>query len=265
MHRMDQTENVIEQYKDDKNLSIRSQLHAKYSTNKQGFHPWLFEKYRFSPGDRILELGCGNSAQWNNRISQLPKDCILVLSDFSDGMVKIVWDKYSSHKSILAQKIDIQNIPYPNECFDVIIANHMLYHVPDITKALSEIQRVLKSGGTFYAATNGNGGMRTFLRKAFQKIHPESDAFTKDLSFHLQNGESILSRYFDNVQKVDFEDSFSITNTHDLMDWLKSTVTMASYSEEDLSGLYEYFEGIRQKDGTINIPKETGMFIATKT
>ena len=161
MSTMDKIENVKEQYKDDNNLSIRIKLHAKHSTNKQGFIPWLFEKYKFSNGYRILELGCGNGEQWQNRIQQLPADCILVLSDFSEGMVKNVWEKYSNHKNLLAQNIDIQNIPFPDNSFDVVIANHMLYHVPDLLKALSEVKRILKSGGKFYAATNGNGGMQT--------------------------------------------------------------------------------------------------------
>lgn len=116
---------------------------------------WLFEKYKFSNGYRILELGCGNGRQWHNRIQQLPIDCTLVLSDFLDGMVENVWGKYLSHKNMLAQKIDIQNIPFPDNCFDVVIANHMLYHVPDLSKALFEVKRVLKSHGKFYASTNG--------------------------------------------------------------------------------------------------------------
>jgi Methylase involved in ubiquinone/menaquinone biosynthesis len=264
MSTMDKLENVKEQYKDDNNLSMRLKLHVKHSTNKQGLFPWLFEKYKFSNGYRILELGCGNGAQWDNRIQLLPTDCFLVLSDFSEGMVNSVWEKYSSQTNMIAQKVDIQSIPFPDNCFDVVIANHMLYHVPDIPKALSEIKRVLKSGGRFYAATNGNGGMRTFLRDAFKQVNPQLETFTKGFSFNLQNGSEILSQYFNDVQRCDYEDSLSITDTKDLIDWLKSSVTLASYSENDLDGLYEYFENIRQKEGAINIPKEAGLFISTK-
>ena len=264
MSSMDKTENVKEQYKDDNNLSVRIKLHAKHSTNKQGFIPWLFEKYEFSSGYHILELGCGNGGQWQDRIQQLPADCMLVLSDFSEGMVKTVWEKYSNFKNLLAQKIDIQSIPFPDNCFDAVIANHMLYHVPDLPKALSEVKRILKSGGKFYAATNGNGGMRPYLHDAFKQVYPEINTFTKSYSFNLQNGEEMLSQYFGDVQRYDYEDSLSITETQDLVDWLKSTISMASYSKDDLNGLYDYFEGIRQKEGAINIPKEAGLFISTK-
>ncbi|MDP4090617.1 MAG: class I SAM-dependent methyltransferase [Bacillota bacterium] len=264
MSKMNNTENVKDQYKDDSNLSIRTRLHEKHSTNKQGFFPWLFEKYEFSKGYRILELGCGNGAQWENRIQLLPPDCILVLSDFSEGMVKIVWEKYTGLKNVLAAKVDIQNIPFPDGCFDVVIANHMLYHVPDLPRALSEVKRILKSGGKFYSATNGNGGMRPFLRNAFKKVNPELDFFTRDFSFNLQNGQKMLNQYFDEVQRCDYEDSLSVTETQDLVDWLKSTITISSYSEDDLEGLYDYFEDIRLKEGAINISKETGLFISRK-
>ncbi|GFZ29993.1 transcriptional regulator [Clostridium zeae] len=264
MSMMDKVENVKEQYRDGNNLAKRTNLHVKHSTNKQGFVPWLFEKYEFSKGDRILEIGCGNGTQWENRIHLLPEDCTLVLSDFSEGMVKVVWEKYSGQKNMLAQKLDIQNIPFPDNCFDVIVANHMLYHVPDLPKALSEVKRVLKNGGKFYAATNGNGGMRTYLRDAFKEVNPDLKSFTKDISFTLQNGQSLLIEYFDDVQRYDYEDSLSITETQDLIDWLKSTVTIATYADSDLNGFYEYFEAIRQKEGAINIPKEAGLFVSTK-
>ncbi len=263
MSTIDNTASVIEQYKNDDNLSARIRLHAKHSTNKQGLIPWLFSKYEFSDCKRILELGCGNGEQWANRIQQLPSECILVLSDLSEGMVKTVWERYSDHKSLLVQSVDIQNIPFPDNCFDAVIANHMLYHIPELSKALSEVNRILRSKGKFYASTNGNGGMRPFLRNAFKQVNPEADFFTKTYSFSLQNGSDILSEYFEDVQRHDYTDSLSVTDTHDLMDWLKSTISMSAYSEKDLEGLFEYFESIRLREGSIIIPKEAGLFIAS--
>ena len=256
------SEYVKKQYENDKNLSARGQLHAKYGTNKcQSLFDWLFEKYEFADNYRILELGCGNGNQWENRIEQLPNGCTLMLSDFSDGMVKIVWEKYSNHKNMLAQKIDIQDIPFPDNCFDIVIANYMLYHVPDLNKGLSEVKRVLKPSGKFYCATNGTGGMKAYINNAFKQINPQSIAFIEESSFSLQNGKALLIKYFKTVQRVDYEDSLSVTNTQDLMNWIKSSIAASESSEEDLNNLYDYFENIRKKEGAINIPKETGLFI----
>ncbi len=45
------------------------------------------------------------------------------------------------------QQIDLQQIPYPDETFDMLICNHILEHVDDAAAALREIHRVLKRGG----------------------------------------------------------------------------------------------------------------------
>lgn len=45
------------------------------------------------------------------------------------------------------ERIDLLNIPHPAGTFDLVIANHVLEHVADDTRALSEIRRVLKPGG----------------------------------------------------------------------------------------------------------------------
>lgn len=264
MSTMDKTENVKQQYSDDKNLSIRTKLHSKHSTNKQGLVPWLFEKYEFFENCHILELGCGNGGQWQNRIESLPESCSLTLSDFSKGMVDIVKINYSKYNNVSFKQIDIQNITFPDETFDIIIANHMLYHIPDLSKALSEVKRVLKTGGTFYSTTNGNGGMRPFLHNVLKHFNPSTKAFTQEFSFNLQNGYEILSGHFLKVKRIDFEDSLSITETQDLVNWIKSTISIASYSEKDLDGLFDYFEDIRKKHGAINIQKECGLFISVK-
>lgn len=56
----------------------------------------------FANGYRILELGCGNGNQWEGHIDKLPAFCTLILSDFSEGMVNVVWEKYSCNKNVLS-------------------------------------------------------------------------------------------------------------------------------------------------------------------
>lgn len=51
------------------------------------------------------------------------------------------------NSSLATAKMDITNIQYQNNFFDVIICNHVLEHVPDDRKAMAELYRVLKPGG----------------------------------------------------------------------------------------------------------------------
>ena len=262
MARMDDPDAVRAQYAGDENLSARIRLHALYSTNQQGFAPWLFERYAFGEGFRILELGCGNASQWEGNLGKLPPGCALVLTDLSMGMVCAVWEKFSGFRGVLAQRADILDIPFPDGSFDAVIANHMLYHVPDLDGALSEVRRVLRPGGKFYAATNGSGGMRQYLHDALKAFNPALNAFGEGPSFSLQNGEGLLLRHFERVERFDYLDSLCVTKTQDLIDWIRSAVTISSFTEGNLDGLYEYFEAIRAREGVLRIPKEAGLFVS---
>ena len=51
--------------------------------------------------------------------------------------------------SIRYCRVDIQDIPLPDKSMNVVIANMMLCHVPDMEKALTEVRRVMKDGGVF--------------------------------------------------------------------------------------------------------------------
>ena len=79
-----------------------------------------------------------------------------MLSDFSEGMLEQARQNLKSSLSLFQfNVIDAQSIPFDNASFDIVIANHMLYHVPNRSKAFSEIKRVLKPSGRFYSSTGG--------------------------------------------------------------------------------------------------------------
>lgn len=44
-------------------------------------------------------------------------------------------------------KADICNLPFKDNTYDIILCNHVLEHIPDDTKAMQELYRVLKPGG----------------------------------------------------------------------------------------------------------------------
>lgn len=186
---------VAAQYADDRNLSIRMKLHAKHSTAQISMNDWLFAQYDLMGPCRILELGCGNAAQWEGRLDQLPNGSLLVLSDFSAGMAEIAWKKFESFSNVLVQQIDIQEIPFPDASFDKIIANHMLHHVPNLPQALKEVQRVLRPDGVFYATVIGEGGLQAYLHAAMKGFNPNLDMFGQNLPFSMQNGEEKLRRF----------------------------------------------------------------------
>lgn len=246
------------QYANDKNLNTRINLHEKYSVNKQGFGNWIYSQYALGARMRILEIGCGNGSAWPEYILKLPQGIELTLSDFSSGMLDAARARIGECSGLIYRQIDIMDIPYEDASMDVVIANMMLYHVPDIDRALSEVRRVLKPGGVFYCATYGENGMMTWLNDVFSAQEIDVHMNT---SFTLQNGAEMLIRHFDSVSRRDYPDAFEITDTDDLVDYVLSMTAMANLTRLPRETVYRILEG-QKRDGVIRIPKEYGMFVS---
>ncbi len=156
---------IEKQYKTAENLNTRISIHEKYSTNPQPFGDWITSHYKIKPGFRILELGCGTGEMWKGKLSLLDGGSRLTLTDFSAGMLETAKKNIMHAPCVDYQVADIQNIPYENAAFDMVIANMMLYHVPNLDRGLSGVRRVLKPGGSFYCATYGEHGIMEFTVK----------------------------------------------------------------------------------------------------
>ena len=75
---------VKTQYASSANLSTRISIHAKYSTNKQGFGNWIAAHYPVFAGMSVLELGCGTGAAWLNQREIIDACSRITLTDFSE-------------------------------------------------------------------------------------------------------------------------------------------------------------------------------------
>ena len=99
----------------------------------------------------VLELGCGTGEMWCGQGEWIGRCGRFVLSDFSVGMLEQAQETLRGLDGIEYRVIDIRDIPFADRSFDAVMANMMLYHVPDRKKALREGRRVLKEEGTFTA------------------------------------------------------------------------------------------------------------------
>lgn len=265
MSEMNNKFEVIKQYEDDKKFKKRQNFHDKYSTNKYGFRNWMFDKYKIFDGCKVLELGCGNGIMWDEKYNELPANVKIILSDFSEGMCKIVREKHKEHKNIQVKQIDIQDIPYENNTFDIVIANHMLYHVPNVDKAIEEVYRVLKKDGIFYASTLGTNGFQKYLNQRFREFDSSMDYFNiENWSFTLKNGREVLSKQFKNIEMYEYEDSIEIDNENELIEWIFTSVVMQNLDKNQFKGLNRHFAKYKDDRGILHIPKQIGCFISTK-
>lgn len=219
---------------------------------------WIISNYEINDGMKVLELDCGTGDIWKKQDALILKCSRLVLSDFSDAMVDETQNNLKEYKNIEYKVVDIQNIPFDNDSFDVIIANMMLYHVPDLSKGLKEVRRVLKNGGKFYCATYGEHGIIKYLSQILSK-YGVKDSVNKN--FTLQNGNKILTEIFDNVKRLYYQDSLQVTDVDDMVDYIYSLSGMTTLNQVPKDSVRKVLIE-NMSDGILNVPKEYGMFIS---
>lgn len=249
--------NIEKQYKTAQNLNTRISIHEKYSSNKQPFGDWIMSHYEMDAGFRILELGCGTGSMWLGKLNLLEPDKHLILSDFSAGMLESARNNLGIHPQVVYQTIDIQSIPYADDSFDMVIANMMLYHVPDLHKGLSEVRRVLKRGGKFYCATYGEHGIMEFVNDTLRQYGIQGEI---GRSFTLQSGGNTLRHHFSEVQMYTREDGLAVTDVDDFVEYVLSLSSLTGISSLSCDLLHSAFE-TKMIEGILYVPKEYGMFI----
>ncbi len=144
---------MADQYGDASNLNARIALHERFSANAYGWPRWVFDQLDLPDESHLLEIGCGAGGLWADNLDRIPAGWEITLTDASPGMLAEAQRNLSIQRRFAFRLADAQKLPFEDGAFDAVIANHMLYHVPDRPRAFSEIARVLRDGGTLYAAT----------------------------------------------------------------------------------------------------------------
>ncbi|MHB9926046.1 MerR family transcriptional regulator [Clostridium botulinum] len=291
--------NWTQQYENASNLRARIAIHELFSTNKEGWMPWFFKELKHElsrissncqnyneninneniselsnldlkqSNIKILELGCGDASFWNKNFNNIPLNWEITLTDFSEGMLKDAKKNLRETRSRFNFKIvNAEKIPFEEESFDVVIANHMLYHVPNINKALKEINRVLKSEGILFTSTVGKNHMKEIRQiiSTFNIYNLTSESWEITDSFQLENGLKIVSEYFNMVELKRYKDNLKVTDPVYILDYIFSMPgnNKVNLSSKDLKKIYDYLEDNIKEKENIYITKDTGYFKGKK-
>lgn len=98
-----------------------------------------------SPGIIVLELGCGTGYFTKEMIHT---GAFITAIDISPDLLKIAEENVTSDL-IFFREENAYSMSFDDATFDTVVGSSVLHHL-DIKKALSEIYRVLKPGGTLY-------------------------------------------------------------------------------------------------------------------
>jgi ubiquinone/menaquinone biosynthesis C-methylase UbiE len=259
---------VAQQYKTDQHLQTRIRTHQLYSkgTNlEEGVDAVL----KLEPQERLLDIGTG-LGNFPARLHASGHMGRLVGVDFSSGMLEVAKTKTSAVEWLYANATEL---PFPDSSFDVVTARHMLYHVPDMNKAILEAKRVLKPGGRFMAVTNDDGYMLEYWNAVFEAVKDNTDFATmtnevlnpKFFAAHLEEQirlvfhNTTFSRLEGSLEFPDAKPVFeywdSIQGSYDISDtaWTRGREALAKVLET------------RFTNGTWHVTKNVAIITASNT
>ena len=266
----DQDYLLSSQYKTAANLKARIRLHELYSANKYGWFRWVFDRLDLPAQASLLEVGCGPGTLWVENLARVPEGWDVTLTDLSPGMVEEARaNLQGTDRSFTFHQADAMSIPYPDESFDGVLAMYMLYHVPDRSRALAEMRRVLTPGGKLYAATLG--GMHMYeLYELLNRFDAEAAArlpfgppSPHRLGFVLETGGAEIARHFSQVELLRYEDALDVTEAEPLVDYILSS-SGSVFDQEQTLALADFVRAELEAKGTIHIRKDNGLFVARK-
>lgn len=145
---------LAQAYSTDEQLAVRIETHRRYGVNPKDLFEAITEQAlsRSRPA-RILDVGAGNGSWYRALRRVLGPEPQYVGLDQSAGMVERLQEEIAGDARAAARTGDAQALPWTEPQFDWVGMHFMLYHVPDIRRAIGEAWRVLSPGGLLLAAT----------------------------------------------------------------------------------------------------------------
>jgi SAM-dependent methyltransferase len=259
-------------YATDEHLTIRYRTHEIYSQPQVDFHQWVIDTLEWRGDEIVLDVGAGPGRYFDLIQDRIPNGR-LIAGDLSFGMVQQAHQHHDETQARLLT-LDVQNLPFPDHSFDVVMANHMLYYARDIEQAVREIRRVLRPDGCLVATTNSHDTMPEFdtlSRRACTLLgFPRQEFQPAHHPFTLENGPVLLARHFRAVARHDLPSAFHFPEVEPVMTYLNSLRELNS--PQLPSGVtWENFMDVMEKQvtrlirhfGELQVHKLAGVLVAT--
>ncbi len=196
---------------------------------------------------------------------RIPSDVQITLSDISEGMLRDARRSIGSEDTRFTfQVFDAHEIPFADETFDLVIANHVLFYCDDILKVCRESGRVLKRKEPLYAAPTVKNHMAEITRlvQSFDKRIVLSAEKLYD-RFGRENGAEQLSHCFSDIQWRTYEDSLLVPEPEPLIAYVLSCHGNQNQYIPDRYTEFRNFVKKRMGKG-FHISKDAGLFLCQK-
>ena len=260
------------QYGDSEKLRIRLETHERYSERLQDdWYPKYVAQIDPAPGDAVLDVGCGFGA-FHPQLHAV--GARVVALDYSPGMTRE--SRNQAIRDGLAVQViraDAQQIPLADSSVEHALASHMLYHVPDIRRALEEIRRVVKAGGRVLMTTNAadhSARLRDLHEQAARDVGVTPTFVPGHSRFSLDDLPLVQS-VFPNVEVYREPNAFVFPTVEPALRYYASG-RVDAIEERDAEGTHRpallarmaaLVGEIIAREGIFRVPKDAGSFLAT--
>ena len=166
---------------------------------------------------------------------------------------------------------DVSELPLASDMVDHSMANHMLYHVPDIPRALAELARVTRPGGRVALTTNGNlreSPLQQLHRRAAHDLGIDADVEIASDRFGAHNLEQVRA-VFPSAEMFVQENALVFPAAEPVMayyesgpvDWVREPT--ADTRRDLLVRVGELVRGRIAADGEFRVPKRLICYLAS--
>lgn len=266
-------------FRDTSMLDVKQWVHNRYRSNPRSMVDHMITNLELTGSEDLLDLGCGNGFILEHLRPHLADGSITGL-DVAPAVLEAARQRlYSTAPPctwIEGSADDLSGLG--DGTFDRVMANYMIHYVPDLDRCFTEVRRVMRPGGLFHLTTDRPDSMLEMYDVHFTALKGMSAPqhlfkATPKGRLSLDNGASILGRYFDQVEKRTWQDQLRFTDPDPFMSFYTVGHNHCCASSEPVDRLDEdFFTELRDRvraqvtdaiatNGYFAVTKFTGTFL----
>ncbi|PGM98427.1 SAM-dependent methyltransferase [Bacillus cereus] len=211
---------VKRQYNVSKHLQTRIDTHKHFEEKQVNVDEVVIEHLQLQGEEKILEVGCANG-KFLSLLQTNGHKGGLTGFDQSETMLS----EAAITNNMIEWKLgDASKLPFEANCYDWIIARHMLYHMKDVEKTIQGLHKIIRPGGAFLATTNSKVSLPRIdemcnkMLVAFDLPRTSPSA----APFCLENGKDLLHSVFPTVEETIIHNALVFHHATPILNYISS-------------------------------------------